>query len=254
MPGSIGLRHRAGDGISTADIDNDGDLDMLLASNDVGHLYLNNGDGTFMQWQSFADTAGYMGGFADLDNDGDLDLVFAGDDVCYLNDGTGHFTKGPSIPVGEINDPRGMAFADIDNDGDLDFAIACKRSGNCLIRNDLNTGNWLKVQLISPQGQAGAFGAEVRIYEVNTAGCVSKVIGIEPSGQRHTLFSGTDPTANPGVFEVQFSLTSYRVRSIRVVLDTNRRTGWSEIDAVELIGPSGRAWAKTATASSFYGE
>jgi hypothetical protein len=35
-----------------------------------------------------------------------------------------------------------------------------------LIRNNLaNGGNWLKVQLIAANGQAGAFGARVRIYE-----------------------------------------------------------------------------------------
>ena len=161
-PASIGIRHRAGDGISMADVDNDGDLDLLLASDNVGHLYLNKGEGTFASSQSFADTDGYMGGFADLDNDGDVDLVFAGDNVCYLNNAAGRFTKGPPAPVQGINDPRGIAFADIDNDGDLDFAIGCKRSRNWLVRNELNSGNWLKVQLISPQGQAGAFGARIK--------------------------------------------------------------------------------------------
>jgi len=152
-PKSIGIRHRAGDGISMADVDNDGDLDMMLASGNVGHLYLNRGDGRLAWRQSFTDTAGYMGGFADLDNDGDVDLIFAGDDVCYLNDGTGRFVKGPRIPVRGINDPRGIAFADIDNDGDLDFSVGCKRSRNWLVRNDLNSGNWLKVRLVSPQGR-----------------------------------------------------------------------------------------------------
>ncbi|MDZ7266873.1 MAG: FG-GAP-like repeat-containing protein [candidate division KSB1 bacterium] len=162
-PAALGLSHRAGDGITSADVDNDGKLDLLLASDDSGHLYLNNGNATFRWQQSFSSTDGYMGGFADLDNDGDLDLVFAGDDVCYLNDGRGTFVAGPAIPVAGINDPRALGFADIDGDGDLDFAVGCKRSRNWLVRNDYNNGNWLKVRLISPQGVAGAFGATVSL-------------------------------------------------------------------------------------------
>ncbi|MCK6561741.1 VCBS repeat-containing protein [candidate division KSB1 bacterium] len=162
-PGTLGLSHGAGDGINTADVDNDGWLDLLLTSDNSGHLYLNNGNATFRFQQSFSNTDGYMGGFADLDNDGDLDLVFAGDDLCYLNDGHGMFVVGPAIPVSGINDPRAIGFADIDGDGDLDFAVGCKRSRNWLVRNDHNDGNWLKVRLISPQGVAGAFGATARL-------------------------------------------------------------------------------------------
>ncbi len=162
-PGTLGLSHGAGDGITSADVDNDGKVDLLLTSDNSGHLYLNNGNATFRFQQSFSNTDGYMGGFADLDNDGDLDLVFAGDDLCYLNDGHGLFVAGPAIPVSGINDPRAIGFADIDGDGDLDFAVGCKRSRNWLVRNDHNDGNWLKVRLISPQGVAGAFGATVRL-------------------------------------------------------------------------------------------
>jgi enediyne biosynthesis protein E4 len=164
-PASLGIRHQAADGITTADVDNDGDPDLLLASDNIGHLYINQGKGKFTHKQTFRNTDGYMGGFADLDNDGDPDLVFAGADLVYLNDGAGNLTAGPKVPVKGINDPRGVAFADIDNDGDLDFAFGVKRSRNWLIRNDYSGKNhWLKVKLISPQGQAGAFGAKLYIY------------------------------------------------------------------------------------------
>jgi hypothetical protein len=164
-PASIGIQHRAKDGITMGDLDNDGDLDMVLAGADEGFLYKNLGGGRFAFVRAFSGTDGYMGGLADLDNDSDLDLVFAGDSQCWLNDGSGKFHPGSEIPIGEINDPRGIAFADMDNDGDLDFAVACKRSGNLLVRNDGDAGNnWLKIRLISPQGQAGAFGAKVSIY------------------------------------------------------------------------------------------
>ena len=168
VPESIGIRHAAGDGITSADVDNDRDLDLLLATGGGdAHLYLNNGGGTFTHAQSFPGAAGYMGGFADLDQDGDLDLYFAGDSKVFLNDGAGGFVPGPSVPATGVKDPRGVAFADIDNDGDLDIAFGDKRAGrNYLLRNDLTSGgNWLKVRLVAANGQAGAFGAKIAIYE-----------------------------------------------------------------------------------------
>ena len=135
-----------------------------------------------------------MGGFADLDNDGDLDLVFAGDDVSYLNDGTGAFSVGPSIPVGGIDDPRAIAFADVDGDGDVDFAVGAKRSTNWLIRNDKDSGNWLKVKLRSPQGQAGAFGATVRVSNAGGA-----LLGFRESRSNNGYLGQDDPVLHFGL-------------------------------------------------------
>jgi hypothetical protein len=164
-PESLGIQHRADDGISTSDVNNDGHMDLLLTSADQGHLYLNQGDGKFRHQQSFENTRGYMGAFGDLNLDGYLDLVFAGDDKVYINDGHGKFIAGPAVELGRIDDPRGLAMADIDGDGDLDFAIACKRSTNRMVQNDLSgEGHWLKIRLLSPHGQAGAFGARVWVY------------------------------------------------------------------------------------------
>ncbi len=175
-PGAIGISHRGREGATMGDVNNDGWLDILLSdfnnsgNFEIEHLYVNDGDGTFTFRQTFTHTEGYMGAFGDLDNDGDLDIVFAGDDECYLNDGSGNFSAGPAVPSTGISDPRAISFADIDNDGDLDFAFADKRARNRLMRNNLDSGNWLKLNLISPQGQAGAFGAKVRIYPTGDLG------------------------------------------------------------------------------------
>jgi len=93
---------------------------------------------------------------------------------------------------------------------------------------------------------------QVRIHEVCCAGAVSKVIGIEKSGERRVLWEGVDPTTTPGVFELQLARVSPAVTAVRIELDTTRRSGWNEIDAVELVGPDGRAWASSARASSSY--
>ena len=199
-PDSLGIVHDAFGGATSGDIDNDGDLDLVLVGLDgpetIGYLYRNSGGGAFSFVRTFSDIDGFMGGFADLDNDGDLDLVFAGDDVAYLNDGLGGFSVGPSIPVGGIDDPRAVAFADIDADGDVDFAIGAKRSANRLIRNDKNSGNWLKVRLRSPQGQAGAFGAKVRVF---TSGAQDVLLGMRESRSNNGYLGQNDPVIHFGL-------------------------------------------------------
>ncbi len=96
--------------------------------------------------------------------------------------------------------------------------------------------------------------SRARIFEVNSAGAVVEIQVIDTRGQRRTAWRGIDLTAKPGVFEVRIDTGGAKVAKLRVVLDTNRRTGWNEIDAVELVGPAGRAWAVSAVASSTYGD
>jgi hypothetical protein len=193
-PASIGINHRAYGGVTTGDIDNDGDLDIILVDvRESGHLYFNNGYGKFTFVRSFPKVDVYMAGFADLDNDADIDLVFAGDKRIHLNDGSGNFSVGPAVPVSDINDPRAIAFADIDNDGDMDFAVGVKRSRNWLVRNDYTgSNNWLKIKLISPGGQAGAFGAKVKVYPVGTSG-KSSLLGFREAKSNYGYLGQDDP-------------------------------------------------------------
>ena len=225
-PAASGIDRTAASGITMADIDTDGDLDMLLVGLDasdqrVGYLFRNDGAGTFTRLRKFTSIEGYMGGFADLDNDQDLDLVFAGDDVSYLNDGTGVFTPGPAVPVTGIDDPRAIAFADIDGDGDLDFAIGAKRSSNWLVRNNVSGANWLKVVLISPQGQRGAFGAKVSIYPDGLIG--TAMIGLRESRSNNGYLGQDDPTLHFGLGEVDAVtvLVAFLDGTIRTVTGVN---------------------------------
>ncbi len=204
-PDSIGIMHPGREGVTFGDIDNDGDLDLLLVGDVTGvfaYLYKNNGDGTFTFHHTFENIKGYMGGFADVDNDGDLDLIFAGDDKCYLNDGSGNFFETVPIPVNGINDPRAISLADIDDDGDLDFAVACKRSHSLLIRNNLKSGNWLKIKLYNSYGQAGAYGAKTYIYPPGQSG--ENIIGMRESRSNNGYLGQNDPILHFGLGELEF--------------------------------------------------
>ncbi|MFQ5629505.1 MAG: FG-GAP repeat domain-containing protein, partial [bacterium] len=93
----------ASKGVATAsaDVDNDGFLDIYIANfSDENILYRNNGDMTFTDiiQQSGALDRGYAMGiaFCDYDNDGDQDLLLSHDgdagNILYQNDGAGVFT------------------------------------------------------------------------------------------------------------------------------------------------------------------
>lgn len=93
-----------------------------------------------------------------------------------------------------------------------------------------------------------------RIFEVNSPGAVIELLARPRGGEWFSLWSGEDPTPQPGPFLVTFPETPFAVRDLRIVLDTDRRAGWNEVDAVELAGPNGSAYAVYARASSTYGQ
>lgn len=133
-------------GVSLADVDGDGDLDLYATHGydtsdpnatrapppDRSMLYLNDGRGRFSRAadNALSNAENYASGstFADVDADGDLD-VFLGTqlgqkDAFYRNLGGGRFER---QELGEATTTRGAAFTstwvDMDADGDLDLHV-----------------------------------------------------------------------------------------------------------------------------------
>ena len=114
-----------------ADLDGDGDLDVLAGSfNNWIAWYENGGDGTFAARRTIADD--FRGRVwsvhaANLDGDGDLDVIapLEVDDTIawYENDGAGGFTANPAIAA-DAEGARGVYAADLDGDGDPDVLSA----------------------------------------------------------------------------------------------------------------------------------
>lgn len=124
--------------IAIFDADNDTDNDVLItgsgnSNNRVSELYLNNGDGTFIESSnSLTGSISSSVAVADIDSDNDLDIIISGlslvnglqepSTTLYINNGMGEYTASTQsfINVGRGN----VVFEDIDNDQDLDIFIS----------------------------------------------------------------------------------------------------------------------------------
>jgi hypothetical protein len=135
---------------ASADIDDDGDLDLVVAGEFSSNvLLINDGDGRFTDEsdtrlpRARRDSEDIL--VDDVDGDGDLDLLIVSEDdeinEFYLNDGAGLFADDSArIPVRGTS--NAVAGADIDGDGDTDVAIGNGGFGgqaNALLRNDGGT-------------------------------------------------------------------------------------------------------------------
>jgi enediyne biosynthesis protein E4 len=120
--------------------------------------------------QSALPSVGWGAEFADLDADGWLDLLVSNGSTfetadeppllqpqrmfVFWNRGGDGFhdlaTLSPTLSAAHVG--RGLAVSDYDGDGDLDVVQVLHGEGVRLLRNDMETGHWMKLRLRSRMG------------------------------------------------------------------------------------------------------
>jgi len=158
-----------------ADIEADGDLDIVLGSEKgLPSVLRNNGDGTFIEIHPFANISGVRGfAWADLDADGDPDaaLIDGADRLhVFTNERTGQFNE-RAVPS-SLGNVRAINVADLNNDGVLDL-LAVQADGVIARLSDKNEGQeWETAEvarvLNAPNPLAG--GPRLRIADVDNNG------------------------------------------------------------------------------------
>jgi hypothetical protein len=185
-------REQAGMGVTTADYNRDGLLDIFKTNfaDDTHTLYKNTGGNNFTDEtvdSGLAVNTRYLGwgtAFLDFDNDGWPDLILANGHVypevdnaatgekfkqhrlLYWNRGDGQFYDLSSLGGSGItaaHASRGLAVGDLDNDGDLEVVVVNMGEAPSLLKNfGPRLGNSVVIRLITAHG-SDAIGARATL-------------------------------------------------------------------------------------------
>ncbi len=185
-------------GLFVADVDGDGDQDVLRTNFDLepNSLHINDGNGHFAESagrfglaETSLDRLAWGGGFFDADCDGDFDLLIANGHVYPQAEQIGMHAWAQQTQLFEaVTDPerglrwqdisartggglaeprsaRGVAFADPDGDGDLDAILVDMDDVPRLLENrSERRGHWLAVELIGDASNRDGYGARVTVF------------------------------------------------------------------------------------------
>ncbi|HKY41879.1 MAG TPA: CRTAC1 family protein, partial [Pyrinomonadaceae bacterium] len=159
-------------GAWSADIEADGDLDVVLGSRErVPAVLRNNGDGTFTEIEPFAAISGLRGfAWADLDADGDPDAALIDGDSklrVFSNERQGQFTE---TSVADTN-VRAMNVIDADNDGVLDLVTIRSEGAIKRLFNKNQLKEWEIVEIGQvPIDEHFFFVLELRVADLDNNG------------------------------------------------------------------------------------
>ncbi len=231
-------------GISWADVDDDGDLDLFVANFDKeNHLYINDGNGALapvLDSPLAAQIGGASKGHAwgDYDLDGDLDLYIGngtyGPDMqnfLFLNEGAGQFQRIlDDVLMADADTSAGVTQGDFDRDGDLDLFVANwggDEEINKLYVNQTNREGWVTFRLKQQGVNPFAIGARVTLE-------------VSDGQESRTMYRWVYPVTGYGSqndYAVHFGLGRFnRITSVKVEWPSK------ELTEISSIAPNQHYW------------
>jgi len=137
------------------DLDQDGDKDVLSASQNDDRIawYENDGNQSFTMnniTTSLDLANGVVAG--DLDGDGDIDVAASsfttttGKIVWFRNDGSQNFTQ---VNIQTLNKAHGIVIEDIENDGDLDLIVTVRNDDKITLCTNDGLANFTSTDIVT---------------------------------------------------------------------------------------------------------
>ncbi|MBV7336266.1 VCBS repeat-containing protein [Chloroflexi bacterium TSY] len=195
--------------VAWGDVDNDGDLDLVVGNDGPNKVYLNEGGVLIATpaWSSTDSDETMSVAWGDVDNDGDLDLAVGNDgpNKVYLNEGG----VLPSASVWSSTDSArtmSVAWGDVDNDGDPDLTVG-NNGPNKVYLNDTFTS--------APAGQAV-------FIDIDASQTVGQQLGLSNFFARPTIHQD-------GLMTIPYTIFTphgQSVRTIRAIYSLNGGGAW----------------------------
>jgi signal transduction histidine kinase len=232
-------------GVTLGDLDNDGDLDILVTDrNNSSKLYRNDFDSTktTLEFTDITNSSllinnypSYSGNIADFNNDGLLDIFFTniGPNLLFLNQGNLKFQLIYEQQIvdqeyPDANYSTGAAVADLENDGDLDLFVSNKDSYCKLYVNPLENSNYLRFEFEGIYSNRDAIGTKVWLYEEADSISNNRLIGYREIASNSGYLSSSELAAH-------FGVKLNKTYSLRAIFPSGREVGLSNITPNQII-------------------
>ncbi len=178
--------------IESADLDNDGNMDIVFAlsgERNIGVL-MGNGDGTFSARTLFpVDTFAYSVALGDMNNDGHLDAVVGHTATTYvsvlLGDGAGNFGAPTQQNSGSGGLHEEIVLVDTDQDSNLDVIVVTNANQIRVLSGD-GAGNLVGVDLVI----FGLDSTSVVAGHLNNDSDIDLLVGHRSVGSAFVLLGG----------------------------------------------------------------
>jgi hypothetical protein len=242
-------------GSTAADVDGDGDVDVLVFGSGPQQLYANNGSGWFVDIAASAlalEVNATSASFGDVDNDGDVDVLMSSSaslGVVAVNGGRGDFTVA-AMTLGDVGSAAPV-FVDIDSDGDVDVPAVGFVSG--VVSPGVVGVGVATVRVLSRSGRRVCHGATV-VVRRSSDGSVAASRIVSAGTAPYDVYIAS-PFAGPLDVEVSFPSGRCHSKQTQVALSALQLSTVSSMSVPLLVARDtpGIVSASLSPSSGVYG-